>query len=170
MASFFFVDLWNAIFTPGPTPTLLRATNITFACLQLVLGALLFTTASIHFVILSGLCASLWWSINWFVTELNAQQQQQQPQKQPQQQQQQKKRRRQDVEESSDTEVEPPPPLTDTAATKVESSGLAADLRLRSAAAARAHHQPPPLDGTQSSVSTEDEWEKVSGSERSKES
>jgi anaphase-promoting complex subunit 2 len=69
MASFF-ADLWSSIFTPGPTPTLLLATNATFAALQIVLFALLFATYSFHFVILSVLCGALWWLINWFVTEL----------------------------------------------------------------------------------------------------
>ncbi|KAK7521579.1 ER protein Pkr1-domain-containing protein [Phyllosticta citriasiana] len=68
----FFESLWNSIFTPGPTPTLLVATNASFAALQLVLFALLLATYSIHFVVLSGLCGGLWWSINWFANELRA--------------------------------------------------------------------------------------------------
>lgn len=66
----FFENLWNSVFTPGPTPTLLVATNASFAALQVVLFSLLLATYSIHFVILSGLCAGLWWSINWFANEL----------------------------------------------------------------------------------------------------
>ncbi|KAA8644202.1 hypothetical protein EYZ11_004682 [Aspergillus tanneri] len=66
----FVEELWSSIFTPGPTPTLLVATNATFAALQLVLFALLLTTYSIHFVVLSLLSASLWWSINWFAREV----------------------------------------------------------------------------------------------------
>ncbi|KAK7529800.1 ER protein Pkr1-domain-containing protein [Phyllosticta citribraziliensis] len=68
----FFENLWNSVFTPGPTPTLLVATNASFAALQLVLFALLLATYSIHFVVLSGLCGGLWWSINWFANELRA--------------------------------------------------------------------------------------------------
>lgn len=68
----FFTDLVSSIFTPGPTHTLIVATNASFACLQLVLLALLIATYSIHFVILSFLCAGLWWAINWFVAELEA--------------------------------------------------------------------------------------------------
>lgn len=68
----FFEDLWESIFTPGPTPTLLVATNATFAVLQVVLSVLLFATFSIHFVILSFLSAGLWWAINWFARELKA--------------------------------------------------------------------------------------------------
>ncbi|KAK2766253.1 SMK killer toxin resistance protein [Arachnomyces sp. PD_36] len=69
MASFL-EDLWSSIFTPGTTPTLLKATNATFAALQAVLFALLIGTHSIHLVILSFLSGALWWSINWFATEL----------------------------------------------------------------------------------------------------
>lgn len=71
MASFF-VDLWNSIFTPGPTPSIMLATNISFASLQIVLFGLLLATYSVHFIVLSFLCTALWWSINWFVRELEA--------------------------------------------------------------------------------------------------
>jgi hypothetical protein len=66
----FITNLWQSVFTPGTTPTLLIATNATFACLQLLLGALLIATYSIHFAILSFLCGGLWYSINWFAHEL----------------------------------------------------------------------------------------------------
>lgn len=66
------VELWESIFVPGPTPVILRATNATFAALQVTLFALLVGTYSIHFVILSVLSAGLWWSINWFAAELAA--------------------------------------------------------------------------------------------------
>lgn len=68
----FLPNLWSSIFTPGPTPTLLLATNLTFASLQVLLLALLVATYSIHFLILSGLCGGLWASINWFARELIA--------------------------------------------------------------------------------------------------
>lgn len=71
----FMSNLWEAVFTPGTTPTLLLATNVTFACLQLTLAALLVATFSIHFVILSFLCGGLWWAINWFAYELQQAQQ-----------------------------------------------------------------------------------------------
>lgn len=71
--STFLSDLFNSIFTPGPTSTLITATNISFLCLQLVLLALLVATYSIHFLILSFLSAGLWWAINWFVAELRLQ-------------------------------------------------------------------------------------------------
>lgn len=68
----FLGDLWTSVFIPGPTPTLVVATNASFAALQLVLLALLLLTYSIHFVVLSFLCAGLWLAINWFVRELQA--------------------------------------------------------------------------------------------------
>lgn len=71
MASFF-VELWNGIFTPGPTPTILIATNVSFGALQLVLFLLLIATWSIHFVILSILSGGLWGAINWFAAEFEA--------------------------------------------------------------------------------------------------
>ncbi|QIX00466.1 hypothetical protein AMS68_005983 [Peltaster fructicola] len=73
----FMTDLWNAVFEAGPTPTLLLATNATFAALQILLFALLLATYSIHFVILSLLCGGLWYAINWFAAEIRAAQQQQ---------------------------------------------------------------------------------------------
>lgn len=66
----FLVDLWESIFTPGPTPTLLIATNASFGALQLLLLILLIATYSVHFVVLSILCAGLWYSINWFAREI----------------------------------------------------------------------------------------------------
>lgn len=68
----FLVELFSSIFTPGPTPTLLVATNVSFAALQLLFLALLIATYSVHFIVLSFLCAGLWWAINWFAVELQA--------------------------------------------------------------------------------------------------
>ena len=68
----FFTDLISSIFTPGPTPSIVIATNVSFAALQVILLVLLTITYSVHFVVLSFLCAGLWWAINWFVTELGA--------------------------------------------------------------------------------------------------
>lgn len=69
MASFV-EDLWSSIFTPGPTPTLLIATNVAFAALQLVLFALLLATYSLHFIALSIISGGLWYAINWFAAEV----------------------------------------------------------------------------------------------------
>lgn len=68
----FLSDLFESIFTPGVTPSIIVATNVSFAALQVVLLILLVLTYSIHFAVLSFLCAGLWWAINWFVTELEA--------------------------------------------------------------------------------------------------
>jgi hypothetical protein len=68
----FFTELFQNIFTPGVGGPLLIATNAAFAALQLILGALLISTYSYHFAILSVLSAGLWVSINWFVRETAA--------------------------------------------------------------------------------------------------
>jgi hypothetical protein len=68
----FLPNLWESVFVSGPTPTLLIATNITFALLQVVLAALLVATYSFHFAILTVICGGLWWSINWFASEVAA--------------------------------------------------------------------------------------------------
>lgn len=68
----FLTNLWESVFTPGTTPTLLIATNCTFGALQLLLLGLLAATYSVHFAILSVLCGGLWYSINWFAVELQA--------------------------------------------------------------------------------------------------
>jgi len=70
--SAFFEDLFQSIFIPGATPTLVVAANASFGALQVVLLGLLVATYSIHFLILSVLCGGLWFSINWFVRELQA--------------------------------------------------------------------------------------------------
>ncbi|KAL5120353.1 hypothetical protein ACEQ8H_001643 [Pleosporales sp. CAS-2024a] len=68
----FLEELWESIFTPGTTPTLLVATNASFAALQVLLLAMLLATHSMHFFILSFLCGGLWWAINWFAAEMRA--------------------------------------------------------------------------------------------------
>jgi hypothetical protein len=180
MASFF-QDLWESIFTPGPTPTLLVATNATFAALQVVLACLLYATYSIHFLVLSVLCGGLWAAINWFAREL----------KQHQQQEEEKTRR------ALASRVPPPAAATssDDSETEVEAAGKStASLRrgapaqgAKPAAAAAAvstevepaeargelkhravEETPSPSQGQKSSVSTEDEWEKVSENENEK--
>lgn len=171
MASFA-QDLWQSIFTPGPTPTLLIATNVTFAALQIVLAGLLFATYSIHFVILSVISGGLWAAINWFAKELKIHQQQEEE----------KERRAQAAarqplsSDDSETEVEgaaastqslrgrpqqPQPPVAVVAADAepVEQHG---ELKHR-VVSEEAFSQ-----GTKSSASTEDEWEKVSESEDAK--
>ncbi|KAH9909164.1 ER protein Pkr1-domain-containing protein [Xylariomycetidae sp. FL2044] len=156
MASFF-QDLWESIFTPGPTPTLLIATNVSFACLQVVLLALLIATYSIHFVILSFLCGGLWWAINWFAAELQAAQAKEAKEKSRATQ-----RATQHATEDSETEVEQiiskGKPVSGSREVEVVEPG--GDLKLRA--------EPPSSSGTKSGVSTEDEWEKISENENDK--
>lgn len=147
MASFM-MELMSSIFTPGPTPTLIVATNATFASLQVVLALLLVATRNVHFVILSILCGGLWWAINWFARELQASgtindRAEHSAGEDTQQ----------DEEGGSgdDTETEGPRPLR----VRQDDSRLASDagetLRRRRS-----------LGDGGGEVSTEDEWEKVS--------
>lgn len=162
--SSFFVDLWESIFTPGPTPTILKATNASFAALQIVLAALLFATFSIHFVVLSILCAGLWWSINWFAAELAIAQEAQSKQKNQDDLAAANATTPRAASDDSDTEVEGHD-VSDSVKhmADVEPVERRGQLKQRGAMAV------PPAPPTQSSVSTEDEWEKVSESEQDKE-
>ncbi|KAI1466623.1 Pkr1-domain-containing protein [Daldinia caldariorum] len=156
--SSFVTDLWESIFTPGTTPTLLVATNATFAALQLVLFLLLVGTYSIHFVILSFLCGGLWWAINWFAAELKVAQDKEAREKARSEQ----RAVVQSSDDSEDTEVETAFIARGTPTTgskQVEVIEQPGNLRLRT----------EPSSGTKSSVSTEDEWEKVSENENEKE-
>ncbi|KAI9745200.1 MAG: SMK killer toxin resistance protein [Claussenomyces sp. TS43310] len=154
----FITDLISSIFVPGPTRSLVVATNASFACLQLVLFCLLTATYSIHFVVLSVLCAALWWSINWFVGELHAFKAAEEAKKQEQES------GRQNVG-GSDTEAE----TIVEAETKVGAGGSGSkevevteklgELRDRGAGGS---------GGSRSEPSTEDEWEKVSENEKDK--
>ncbi|KAK3363064.1 ER protein Pkr1-domain-containing protein [Lasiosphaeria hispida] len=162
----FVTELWESIFTPGPTPTLLIATNVTFAALQLVLGALLFATYSIHFVVLSVLSGSLWAAINWFARELLEHQ-------------------AQEEEKARRALAAAPPALnSEDSETEVEGTGASiASLGRGEPVVAVSHEVEPvepvgelkhrlvleePSQGAKSSVSTEDEWEKVSENENEK--
>lgn len=171
MASFF-SDLWESIFTPGPTPTLLIATNVTFGALQIVLAALLYATYSVHFIVLSVLCGGLWGAINWFAQELQVHQEQEEE----------KARRALAAKppvvssEDSETEVEgaaastaslgkrePPAPKV-VVATSLETDVEASQGELKH----RLQADEGPSQGLKSSVSTEDEWERVSENEDGK--
>lgn len=151
MASEFFVSLWESIFTPGPTPVLLVATNATFAALQLVFFLLLVATYSIHFVVLSFLCGGLWWAINWFAAELKRVKEEEEARK---------KTEGVAGGDGSDTDVETvvddegPP-----GSKEVEVLEVKGDLKSRSRSTG---------GGNKSEPSTEDEWEKVSENEKDK--
>lgn len=71
MASFF-SDIWLSVFEPGTNKSLVIATHISFALLQVVLLALLVATESGHFVFLSLICGGLWAAITWFIKEVEA--------------------------------------------------------------------------------------------------
>ncbi|KAK4170410.1 ER protein Pkr1-domain-containing protein [Cladorrhinum sp. PSN259] len=170
--SSFFVELWESIFTPGATPTLLLATNVTFAALQAVLALMLYATLSIHFCILSVICGGLWYSINWFARELKVHQQQEE-----------EKARRAapaiPALESSDSETEvegsnsveslkkgaKPPPTPVVTSSQVEPAERQGELKLR---VTDERAESVSSQDIKSSVSTEDEWEKVSENEKDK--
>jgi hypothetical protein len=149
--SAFLTDLFQSIFTPGPTPTLIVATNVAFACLQGILLLLLVATYSIHFAILSFLSAGLWWAINWFVAELKAAQAVEDE----------KKRRLEENGPGDDTETEAET-VIDTGepmpgSKEVEVAERKGELKDRGGSG-----------GNKSEISTEDEWERVSESEKDK--
>lgn len=163
----FIQDLWESIFTPGPTPSLLIATNATFAALQLVLAALLLATYSIHFVILSCLSAALWYAINWFARELQADHDQELKEKARAAR---KTSKAQAQTSESETEVETS--LTRTATKNQPAVAASGEVEIEEPAAGelkqRALTASQASQGSKSSVSTEDEWEKVSEYESDK--
>ncbi|KAF1811314.1 Pkr1-domain-containing protein [Eremomyces bilateralis CBS 781.70] len=98
----FMENLWNSIFTPGPTPSLLIATNVTFATLQTLLLVLLIATRSWHFVALSTISGGLWWAINWFARELAVERAKEEEQKRKQREEQALKGEHDDGEDAGD--------------------------------------------------------------------
>ncbi|KAJ5662690.1 hypothetical protein N7462_011616 [Penicillium macrosclerotiorum] len=168
MASFM-EELWSSIFTPGPTPTLLIATNVTFAALQLVLFVLLFATHSIHFVALSFLCAGLWYSINWFAHEVRVAQAAQDAEKKKLAEAEPDSDRKKDsgVGDSADSETETE---TETLAGQnipTSSAAVATGSSTTSARLQPIERDPkkrPSTGGDSSGYgSTDSEWEKVDG-------
>ena len=163
-----FIGLWESIFTPGPTPALVAASNAAFAALQLILLVLLVYTYSVHFLVLSVLSAGLWWGINWFVAELAIQKAKEV----------QEKREREAQagvvgmsSSDSETEVEGATPAPRSAAAKKSEVAKAPAEPVEPAGEVRKRGgglSVPEDAMTQSSVSTEDEWEKVSESEEKK--
>lgn len=157
MASFM-VDLMNSIFTPGPTSSLVLATNVSFACLQVVLFALLIATYSIHFLILSIICGGLWAAINWFVKELAIHEAQQKQQNESE-----ATPGRAESSGESDTYAQ-------TIVDHVKGSSGSKEVEVLPAApglidrAKDKHSQ----EAKGSEVSTEDEWERVSEAEKDK--
>lgn len=69
----FIEDLWQSIFTPGATPTLILATHITFALLVTSLVTLIFlSNYNIHLIALLIISLALWGLLTWFIAELEA--------------------------------------------------------------------------------------------------
>ncbi|KKY37048.1 putative tpa: er membrane protein [Diaporthe ampelina] len=162
----FFQDLWESIFIPGPTPSLLIATNVTFACLQVVLFALLLATYSIHFIILSFLSGGLWYAINWFARELQENHDREVADKA-------RAARRTAAQTSSESETEVETVLTRSRTKAQPAPGAASgDVEVQQPGAGevkpRASQQSQQSQGSKSSASTEDEWEKVSEYESDK--
>ncbi|KAK9453348.1 ER protein Pkr1-domain-containing protein [Dipodascopsis uninucleata] len=79
----FFKDLWDSIFTPGTTPTLVRATHYSFAALLVTLVALFATTYNKHFFILTCIAGSLWGVLTWFIGELEKMKEEMEKQNKP---------------------------------------------------------------------------------------
>ncbi|KAG4430779.1 hypothetical protein IFR05_013730 [Cadophora sp. M221] len=149
--SAFITDLVQSIFTPGPTPTLLVATNVTFACLQVVLLLLLLATFSIHFIVLSVLSAGLWWSINWFVSELRTAQAAEDE----------KKRSLDETKHVDDTD-------TDTETVIDSGHTVSGSKEVEIVENTRKLKDRGGIEGSKSETSTEDEWERVSENEKDK--
>ncbi|OBT60708.1 hypothetical protein VE03_09828 [Pseudogymnoascus sp. 23342-1-I1] len=147
----FFTDLMTSIFTPGPTSSLLLATNVSFAALQVTFLGLLIATFSIHFVVLSVLSGALWWGINWFVAELRAHEAAE------------KERVREEAEargESSESD-------TDAQTVVGVKGGSGAEVREEVEGLVKRDLAESPVR-SKSDVSTEDEWERVSENEKDK--
>lgn len=168
----FVTNLWESIFTPGTTPTLLLATNVTFLCLQVTLLALTLATYNIHGFVLSVLCAGLWASVNWFAAELQAVRMKEEAEKLAEAERSKDEKTKKRGEDGSDTEVDERV-VSDRAeglrkgqaVAEVEAEETVGEVRKR--AEVKNGGSVTPV-GTQSSVSTEDEWEKVSESEKEK--
>lgn len=148
MASFL-TELFTSIFTPGPTHSLLVATNVSFAALQAIFFVLLLLTYSVHFIVLSALCAGLWWSINWFAAELEAAKQKENQQQSTASEGRQRRNERSD--EASDTETEGADIHTSTVANLAPPSHDA-DTNIRKRRS---------LGSSTGDLSTDSEWDKV---------
>ena len=60
------VSLWDSIFTPGPTPILVRAMNLAFLALIALLIPLIYATRNIHVFLLTLLAIGLWIAMQWY--------------------------------------------------------------------------------------------------------
>ena len=60
------ISLWDSIFTPGPTPILVRAMNLSFLALIALLIPLIYATENIHVFLLTVLAVGLWIAMHWY--------------------------------------------------------------------------------------------------------
>jgi len=67
----FITELWESVFTPGTTPTLILATHVTFAFLVTTLSIFVFLSKSIHLINLLVISLLLWGTLTWFISELD---------------------------------------------------------------------------------------------------
>lgn len=162
MASFL-EELWSSIFTPGTTPTLLVATNASFAALQLLLLILLIATYSIHFFILSLLCGGLWYAINWFARELQLENAKAAASDEQQQ------RREKSLDPGSDTETESVTQPVQAQARTIGTTKATSDHFLTQPTTSDEDFRRRRSQGDSSGyVSTDSEWEKVSEDDKRK--
>ena len=59
-------SLWDSIFTPGPTPILVKAMNISFFALFVLLIPLTYVTKNKHVFFLTILAIGLWIAMQWY--------------------------------------------------------------------------------------------------------
>ncbi|KAL2819686.1 ER protein Pkr1-domain-containing protein [Aspergillus granulosus] len=173
MASFI-ENLWSSIFTAGPTPTLLLATNVSFAALQILLFALLLATYSIHFVFLSIISGGLWYSINWFAREITRAQAQATDQEKSSEKESAEEKKSAQIDPrtrgtpdgaDSDTETEGLLDRKSTQAGSSPSQSTSASTTLQVPGSASEVRKRPSVSGDSSGyTSTDSEWEKVDDS------
>ena len=149
----FLTELFGSIFTPGPTPSLLVATNASFAALEIVLLALLLATYSIHFLLLSFISAGLWWSVNWFVAELEAARQ-----KEKEAERIKEVRRRHEEKDAEDSGTETEGPVSQVTATAIRRRP---DKTLGPEDAEGSLHKRRSIGSSTGDLSTDSEWDKV---------
>ena len=160
----FLTDLISSIFTPGPTPSIIIATNASFALLQAVLLVLLILTYSVHFVVLSFLCAGLWCAINWFVTELEAANQKERDARQLRDTQKGPGTNGRGVEESG-TETEGGGDQSDGGASGSVPGGQTAGLLKPEDAQSALRKRTSSGEASSGDLSTDSDWDKVSEAE-----
>jgi hypothetical protein len=62
----FVTSLWESVFTPGPTPVLVKAMNLSFFALFALLIPMTYFTQNIHVFLLTILSVGLWVAMQWY--------------------------------------------------------------------------------------------------------